>query len=723
MVLSKAEVNPDYDIAADMPAVPQGYTFYNGGESVSVMYRWGYNAQGEIATTEEGGKYTFSWAQGGKGEWSFVSGWVKDGEASMKEQGLKSLHFEVKGPEGLEVLFKFEDKGNGRNNVEKRATMTGGVDVVDVDISAVINAGTGAFMVLIFPAPGATEFAAAGAIELTKCYIDKADIVVPEAPSNKANFAAAYLETVSYKPNHVQVETENHVSTVTFALPGGMYWWDNNIQFPVKLHDDISWSDNFNYNRFVGKFTSTVAMTIVIKPYDNGAWEQRVVLEAGVAKDVDFTVNGTVDATLFAKPIVMFLDADRGEDNKPDALSGVLTMEGFRAVKAPVNVGYGAETRIVNANPHDKYTLDHDEVGNLKVTTKEVGWNFLEVNLSSYNIAKYNHYRVTINATAATHVGFKPADNVANEQKVSLKAGDNEVSFYFLTPMNEMFGKFVMFIAFEDGDAAEATLTFKNFVIEEASTQPVRNFSGYAKGADDSNIFTTIALGSEAAYVEVGSLAKVTTTYTYVEETRVVTIDLGDYGVLTGKFDPVADALIEVGLTGAAAAMIKDNNEITLKASEHFWNCDGTTAELREQFARRYGSPWTLDTKNDDRIVSVDNGIAGKAMKVRAWNGGRYYVFLKNDLEPTAFKNIGFWVYNSGSKDVKLDLYVYTAASSNGMPSGADGTYKSLGGTTVAVKGQWTFIRMGFEFTIYNFQILDNTNTGTPLVFDNVALF
>ena len=246
--------------------------------------------------------------------------------------------------------------------------------------------------------------------------------------------------------------------------------------------------------------------------------------------------------------------------------------------------------------------------------------------------------------------------------------------------------------------------------------QPVGNFAGKITGADDSQIFVVVALGEEAAFVEVGSLGKVTTTYTFNKATGLVTITNETIGTLTAIFDEDTNALTQITLEGVLASLVKNNGEITLAGVAHFWNCDGTTEELRQIFKRRYGDPWSVDTGNEDRINAVEEGIAGGAMKVRAWTGGRYALNFLNDFaEPITVSNVGFWVYNSGTTDVTIKMWGYRAASFGDNFQTGDVT---------AVAGQWTFCRMGFgEKTIYNFQIADFTKTGTYLVFDNISLF
>ena len=241
---------------------------------------------------------------------------------------------------------------------------------------------------------------------------------------------------------------------------------------------------------------------------------------------------------------------------------------------------------------------------------------------------------------------------------------------------------------------------------------PVGNFSGLIAGQ-----FTTIALGEEKAYVEFGSI-KLTTVYTYSTETGLVTIDLGDatYGNFTATFDPEANALINAGVDGAAAAMIEGNGTLTLNGALRLWDCNGSTEELQATFKRRYMSgSWQVDTTNGDRFVSVENAVAGTAMQRRGWTGGAVALNLASDFEPTEVKNVGYWVYNSSENDVTLRHWIYKGA---GLTNNAEL------GTSVAKAGQWTYVRLGTGgATIYNFQIADFANSGVNLIFDNIALF
>ena len=261
--------------------------------------------------------------------------------------------------------------------------------------------------------------------------------------------------------------------------------------------------------------------------------------------------------------------------------------------------------------------------------------------------------------------------------------------------------------------------------------QPVGAFSGYMT-AEGVNVFTHVALGNEAASVEIyfaqdnANNFKGQMTYTYNDETGLVTIALGgNYGNFTATYDPQQNALVNAGIDGVAAALLTNNGEATLQGATKFWNCDGTTEELRAQFIRRYraknASGWTIDNNEEhtDRIASdTTNYVGGTgAMSIRPYpgDGNAIGLSLKDDFaEKTTFKNIGFWVYNSSDTDIVLRTWVF---QQTGLSGAAE-----IGNMTAKANG-WTYCRMGFNYGMYNFNVSNWNGSSNALVFDNIALF
>ena len=250
---------------------------------------------------------------------------------------------------------------------------------------------------------------------------------------------------------------------------------------------------------------------------------------------------------------------------------------------------------------------------------------------------------------------------------------------------------------------------------QQEVAQPNGNFSGYAVNAtDDSNLFVNVALSNDLAFVEVGSIIKTTTAFTFDKATGVLSINLGDYGVFSATYDETNNKLINGGITGAAAAYIKNNNEISLTSATHLLDCEGTDEVLQGVFKRRVGS-----NENGKVVADTEHFAGGKSgVKVPGNSSGDVRLNMRNDL-PAAFasKNVGFWVYNPKASEVTIRLWVYKGTNLSNNAELVNG------GVKLAANG-WTYVRVGTSSaSIYNFQIGDFSNSGADLTFDNICMF
>lgn len=235
-----------------------------------------------------------------------------------------------------------------------------------------------------------------------------------------------------------------------------------------------------------------------------------------------------------------------------------------------------------------------------------------------------------------------------------------------------------------------------------------------------------IALGNEdngLVAVMIANHDVVATSIEYNSSTHEFTIHTtGEYsevlvGDITGTYDKNENKLINVSCLGDIADSIENNGEISVPKAG-VYDCDGTTEELQQIFKRRYGSPWTVDETNSDRITSnTTEFVSGtSSVKRRGWTGGRVALNFMNDFNPVkSVQSVQFWVYNPSSNDVSLDMYYYQATGLNDYGSA---------GTVVAKANQWTYVASWFGTkNIYNFQITDVYNTGVYLSFDNITFF
>ena len=270
-------------------------------------------------------------------------------------------------------------------------------------------------------------------------------------------------------------------------------------------------------------------------------------------------------------------------------------------------------------------------------------------------------------------------------------------------------------------DGKRAMINSITFVFKDAApveiAQPVGNYSAKVSSSMG-DVFVVVAMADEVAYVSVGDEKHPDQAFTYDKATGLLTFALGgNYGNLTATYDPEADALVNVGVDGAAAAILTDNGNITLNAAAHFYDCEGTAEDLNAVFGKRVRNSGSWSTTLVDIALEETNVIAGASAVARAGSTTDEAIglTLRHDLdEAEALTNIGFWVYNSSDKDVLLRTWVFTGKSYGGA--------NEIGNLT-AKAGQWTYCRMGFKYTIYNFNVCDFNKTGIDLVFDNIALF
>ena len=203
------------------------------------------------------------------------------------------------------------------------------------------------------------------------------------------------------------------------------------------------------------------------------------------------------------------------------------------------------------------------------------------------------------------------------------------------------------------------------------------------------------------------------------------------YGDICGHYDGALDKITNIECKGDVGAAVTDNGKIEAARIEIQFDCEGTTAELQSQFKRRYrpkGGNWAVDTGNADRIQHESTFVSGEgALSIRPCGSSydAYGLSLQDDFATAQpVKNIGFWVYNSGSSDIAFRTYLYKSA-------GLTNHYQI--GTMTAKASQWTYCVMGFGSqtgygAIYNFNLsvwtADNANgMSVRLIFDNIVLF
>ena len=576
-VLSKEAVNPAYDIAPGMPSVPQDYTIYDGGETLSVMYRWGYDATEFITTSEADGAFTFSWgADKGQNEWAYVSALAKgDDQHIMMSSGFKRVKFTVTGTAGIHALFKFQDKANTKAK-EVNVELTGQSQEIEVEAASVLaGAAADEFLLAIFPHPGASGAVAAGSIRLTACVLDKTAVTLP---ANVANMGSVFLDNYQRADDCYVIENANHVSRIQYTKAAGGY---ESIQYAVELPE--TWWNIQDYTRVVGTFVSTADVKVLLKPFDNNANEHLVELTANTPVEVDYTVAAaTAD---IEKNFIMFVGTEGTN------LQGTLTVTGLRLAKPTTNIEEGNKIYIANSpTGGDMFAVTPAVDGHgmtIAYTKTAPGWEAVEFLVSALNLAGYRKLHATVTSTVDTHILFKPGDVGANEKNVALTAGTPvEVEYVFNERIDEKWVKSVLFVCIDGADALAGSVTLSDFYF-------TNDFSGEINTANMGSVFLDNFSFASDCFVVKNNGHVTTIKYDkdaggweniqYKVELPESWWNIADYNRVYGKI--VADADVKVLLKPF------DNG-----ANEHWFNLeagveqqidftiDGATADLTKAF-------------------------------------------------------------------------------------------------------------------------------------------
>ena len=453
MVLSKDEVNPDYDIAPNMPDVPQDWNYYAGEQDkFNIMYRWGYNNEGYIDTTEEDGKYYFHWIGEKTNPYAYVSAKIKGtDDKPLSTAPFKRIAFEVLGTADREAIFKIEAMGVSAFK-EQRITFTGEKQIVEVDVTGVLpNPDATGFLALIFPDPGLTGERPSGEITLSACYMDTQEVFVP-AVKNEALYPTFFLDKQNKADPCYTIYHDKHITTIDWAksAPG----WES-IEYLLDISNTADWW-NLKFDRIVGRFKASVDVKILVKPFDST--EIWLDLKANEVYYLDEVFNENI--INFDKGTYLFIAA--GDEG--GSLNGRVQIDDLRITRSFTNVGYDDAVKLNTVTPGSDYATALDESNNLVASYEfqEVGYRAIEMLVTADDIASYNKICGTITATADVHAIIKPMDNNANETKIALvKDTPYELDIPVGTvPFDPAWAKVIIMLAYEAGDALKASVTF-----------------------------------------------------------------------------------------------------------------------------------------------------------------------------------------------------------------------------------------------------------------------
>ena len=246
------------------------------------------------------------------------------------------------------------------------------------------------------------------------------------------------------------------------------------------------------------------------------------------------------------------------------------------------------------------------------------------------------------------------------------------------------------------------------------------------------NYDTIISIGSrtnQKVFIRIGEESAEATGIAYNSITKAITIHTSgdikgyEYGDITGTYDEANNKITNIRCNGSIGSYVNNNGSLVATQPEYYYDCNGSTDELRTIFKRRFNNgSWNIDTSNSDRIVSYTTDcVSGNgAMKVRGYGDGKVGLNLLNDISTKKYNNLAAWIYNSSASDITVSIFIYKAANMTNFVNPGSYSIKA---------GQWTYVSCGFggmftvnSDTLYNFQFYTDS-VSTALVYDDIFLF
>ena len=468
--LSKAEINPENDIAADMPKVPQDVNLYNGGEKLTVMNSWGYDDKGAIKTEARDGGYYFTYGEGSKAteEWAFVKARIKSGTEELATSGLTRIHFTIKGTKGTNALIKFEALGGLGAKEFMINNFTGELEEYDLDVTELVKKvredGTEPeFIAAVFPAAGKKGADLAGEVFLKDCFMDKTKAIDPNTIYDNVREGDLVKVTKIQNQEAVYtVKTEGTKITVDYKL--------ENVPDYKAMKINVKGENLNELTEIAFNAKSTADVEILVKAYDTV--EKRIVLKANEAQDVKFPFDAKIVAE--GKPTILFIGTS-AESSK----EGTLEINNF-VFQKPTEVTPEPEvpTHPTNKVENGKVVINQfysdvkdlykvEQAGNTtKVTydkSKGNGWDALKFKVEGEGLDGLKLVTGTIKSNAETSLIFKMYDNNGAQVELKPLKANEEYKLNLVIPAEvDLTKECLIFMGWADEYGKAATVEFTN---------------------------------------------------------------------------------------------------------------------------------------------------------------------------------------------------------------------------------------------------------------------
>lgn len=340
--------------------------------------------------------------------------WVFMGNVfTVDAEGFNTMTFTVKGTAGKTILIKPNDDGT----LEQTITFDGTEQTFVITVSA--------FTKMIIFAEGGTA-SVSGSFEIIEA---KLTYVEPDAIPAYEDYTLGN-EWVDNDGGIYTFTEDAGTVTVDFSKTAGQEW----AYIIYNIEDNLE-----NHDTLTMIVTGTIGEQILIKPNDNGAFEQTVTFD-GTAQEVTFTLTEPLTK------ILIFVDPfNGGLTGSFDIVSAVVT-----STEAEIDF-----TEDFHENDLGTYAISIVGDGSITVDyTKVAGqeWSFMNADFAEYNVEGLNTLTIVVQGTAGKSILIKPNDNGALEQTVNF---DGTVQTIVIT--NESFNNIIIFA---EGGVTDVSGTF-----------------------------------------------------------------------------------------------------------------------------------------------------------------------------------------------------------------------------------------------------------------------